>query len=383
MPKFDINTTRYAKFFNSREAASALSILVNDPNIIKLNYGYWRTRFATPRATEQRINGGEAAFMVKARRNDAPGMLNLRAPLGDTAPRENAPMEIYSGRIPDFIADGYVETAMERENKQRMLEENFGNDADIVLQFAEDIQKLVDDGNQTASYLAGAAMTSKSIAYDKGKGASLVFPNAPIPAENFLNAGSVAWSDPSCKIIDQMQAIEEKVRGTHGDISDFVWDMHEDFYKNVFLKNTQVIEYVKNWRSVNDKAYAEGIGVTSAMAEEAFAVDAPIAKIVVSKEHEYVDGVIVKGWKDNIVVFRPAGLVGTMRKASLMDPVMFNKYGSSAIQKVFANSDVFTIVNTTMNNGALKEWHTDLIVSLFPVLEEWPYHYIIDTATAE
>lgn len=383
MPKFEIKNTQYAKFFESRDAANALSILINNPEVIKMNYNYWRSRFAAPNGTIARSNDGVALFQQKARKLNAPGMLSLRAPLGDSAPREKQGIDVWNGSIPDFIADGFVETAMERMDKERMLNEYFGNDADIVAHYAMDIQELVDDANQTMNYLAAQAQTSKTIVYDKGKGAQITFANAPIPEENFLKAGTVAWADPGCKLIDQMQAIEEKVRGIVGESVPFVWDFPVNIFKNVFLKNAQVIEYVRNWRKLNDKTYADVMSINEAMFTEAFADGSVISPVLVSKEAEKDGGVIISGWKTGVVTFRPQGYVGGIKKASILDEVVYGQYGSSVISKVFANRDIFTIVNTTLNNGSLKEWHTDLMLSAIPCLEEWPYHFIIDTLTAE
>lgn len=72
-----------------------------------------------------------------------------------------------------------------------------------------------------------------------------------------------------------------------------------------------------------------------------------------------------------------------MKRASLLDKTMAEKYGSSVISKVFATADIYTFMNTTLNNGDFKEWHTDLFVSAVPVLEEFMNHVIVDTTTAD
>jgi hypothetical protein len=38
--------------------------------------------------------------------------------------------------------------------------------------------------------------------------------------------------------------------------------------------------------------------------------------------------------------------------------------------------------NSTIVNGNLKEWHTDLVLAATPSLDEFLYHYIIDTTKA-
>ena len=65
---------------------------------------------------------------------------------------------------------------------------------------------------------------------------------------------------------------------------------------------------------------------------------------------------------------------------------MYEKYGSSVIERAFARvgtGGLYTLMNTTLNNGNLKEWHTDLFVAAVPALEEFLYHVIVDTASAD
>ena len=63
---------------------------------------------------------------------------------------------------------------------------------------------------------------------------------------------------------------------------------------------------------------------------------------------------------------------------------MFEKYGNNSITKSFAQMEggIYTLVNTTVPNGMYKEWHTDLIMSAVPSLNEFPYHIIVDTTSA-
>ena len=41
-----------------------------------------------------------------------------------------------------------------------------------------------------------------------------------------------------------------------------------------------------------------------------------------------------------------------------------------------------TICNSVVPNGNLKEWHTDLVLAATPSLDEFLYHFIIDTTKA-
>lgn len=105
---------------------------------------------------------------------------------------------------------------------------------------------------------------------------------------------------------------------------------------------------------------------------------------IVSEKQRDVTGV-VNGWEANVAVLRPLGYAGTVKRTDILDREMYDKYGASDITRVFASSanGLYTIMNTTLNNGNLKEWHTDLMMSAVPVLEEFLYHVIVDTQTAD
>lgn len=47
--------------------------------------------------------------------------MDLRAPLGDSNQMDKDGLYWYTASIPDFIAPGFVETAMEREAKNNSL----------------------------------------------------------------------------------------------------------------------------------------------------------------------------------------------------------------------------------------------------------------------
>ena len=60
------------------------------------------------------------------------------------------------------------------------------------------------------------------------------------------------------------------------------------------------------------------------------------------------------------------------------------QFGANAITTVFGrgNDGLSLVVNSTMDNGRFKEWHTDVMLSACPALIEFPNHYIIDITHA-
>ena len=110
-------------------------------------------------------------------------------------------------------------------------------------------------------------------------------------------------------------------------------------------------------------------------------------EIVVEKERNKTatTDTTVQGWKDNIVVLRPAGDAVEFQYTDSLDEAMQKKYGASSIDSVFATmlQGLVKVMNITTDNGRFKEWHTDTMMSATPALLSFTNHVIVDTATAE
>lgn len=383
MAKYDFNLSTYAKFWGSRDARQALTLFVNDPTIVKRLPAFWRSQFSVDPILTQRNNDGTALFSANMRKQVLENMLDWRAPLAETQVRDKKGLEHYEGTIPDFAARGFVEQAMEREAKERMFEEYFGSDAQILSAYADDIQAMVLEADSTLSHLAAMAISKAEVVYNYGSGIVGPIYKAPVPAENFVPGGSVSWADnANCKLLDQMEKIEQDFRDRTAYAGPLKWQMTRAMFNTYVLKNAQVIAYINDWRTINDKPNVAGWSVNEKMFNEAFATNNPkISPIEIVEEKQYNEGSPVHGWAENIAVLRPQGYAGQLKRAELLDRKMAEKYGSKVIDKVFANLDIFTIMNTTLNNGDFKEWHTDLFVSAVPVLEEFLNHVIVATTT--
>lgn len=377
--------SRYAKFWGSKAAQDALRVFVNNPDIFSSNYDFWKSQFEVDPKIIERGSDGVALFMAKLIDRTPGRLLDMRAPLGDANQADKSGIEAWTGSIPDFIAAGYVETALEREHKKRMFDELFGRDSELLLAYANDIQKMLDGANQTMSNMAAQMLSKGEIIYDAGRGIKGNVLKAPIPDANRRKAGAVAWSDTTnCKLIDQLAEIETKFRMDHGlEGAALKWQIPFEMYRNIFLKNAQVIEYIKNWRKANDKGWAESMPINSRMFEEVFSDNELFSPIEIIREKQRDVERTISGWKTGTAVLRPEGYAGSVKRADVLDIKLHKDYGSASIEKVFADRDIFTIINTTLDNGNFKEWHTDLVVAAVPVLEEWTNHLLVDTTTAD
>lgn len=390
MAKYNFEDSRYAKFFASPENSRFLQTFIDRSELFYTNYGWYKTQGRKAMEQTPSAADGTASFVVKARKLKAPALMDLRAPLGDSNQGESGKELVYGATIPDFIGDGFVETASERAYKVKMFEQ-FGNDADIVARYVENLQDRFNAVDATMNFLTAQLMSTTKIDYTGiGRGIHIPLHSADVPAENFLKAGAKAWSDPDCKLLTQMRVLEEKVRHQMGDYSGpMLWQMTRNDFYNIFLKNKEVREFVSNYRKLNHLASTQEIPVVASEWNKAV-VDlegvSPI-EVVVEQEHNktHTKEEVLKGWKDGTVVLRPAGDAVEFEHKAILDEEMVRKYGASAITTVFAhgNDGLSLVANTTVDNGRFKEWHTDVMLAACPALIEFPNHYIIDIKTAD
>lgn len=384
MAKYDISLSRYAKFWDPKEGPYLLQTIL-DSDLIRANHTFYMSQFSIDPAITPRDYGGTAAFSSEMREIKPAHMMDMRAPLGDTIPEERGKNACYTATIPDFSAPGFVEQAMKREFKNRMLEDYFGNDARIVAEYVDQLQNRIDSADQTMSNMAAQILSKGEISYDFGRGIKGGVYKVPIPAENFVNAGEAVWSATTTKILSQMVKIQNKFMDKWGDSVPMKWQIPYDMFVGVFLPNEQVIEWVRYMRNINNTPLPESVVLTQELALQylpSYPGLFPI-EIVYEKQHDWTG--TVQGWKKNVAVLRPQGYAGLIKHTNILDQTIYEKYGTRAISRVFAKSGngLYTIMNTTLQNGNLTEWHSDLFAAAVPALDEFLRHVIVDTATAD
>lgn len=383
--KYDFQNSTYSKLWDSKEGGQLLTFLLNDPELIRSNHNFWRQKFTVDPNITPTAADGTATFTSRMRKIETGSMMHMRSALSDTIVRDKKGVEFYTGVIGDFISDGFREQAMEREYKEQQFIENFGNDAMIIAQFANEVQALVDSADQTLSNMGAQLMSKGHIYYNYGLGLQGGIYKAEIPAENFITAGEKVWSAPDCKLLDQMREIESKFRDAWGLDFPMQWEVPYDMWHNVILKNNQIRTWVLENRKLNNQVVVDNMVVTDEMVKEYIVTFEGVSPIVVVEEKQKNEGVTVHGWKQNVAVLRPRGYAGVIRHTTILDQKMYEKYGSKLISRVFAKTrdGLCTVENITLNNGNMVEWQTHLLMSATPSLDEFLYHIIVDTTTAD
>lgn len=385
--KYDFSTSRYARFFSENEDKFLQSYLDNS-DLFHTNYGWYKTQGTKDPNETPVADDGTATFQAKSRKVVASPMMDLRAPLGDSNQMDQEGVHIYTGTIPDFIAPGFVENSMERNYKVKMFEQ-FGNDADIVAAYTRTVQSMIDSSDATLTWMTAQLMTTGKIDYSKiGRGIRTPLQNAMIPAENFVNAGDKAWADASCNVLTQMRKIEENYRYANNlDNAPLVWQMTRNTFHDVFLHNSEVMDFVKSYRTLNYIASTKAAPNDTEWQQAVKDLEgvSPI-QIVEEKERNktHTSDSFIQGWADNIVVLRPAGDAVQFKHKAILDQSMDSQYGNNQVVNVYGvvNNGLGLLRNTEQPDGRFKKWGTDLMMSACPVLIDVPYHWIIDITKA-
>ena len=379
--KFEQST--YNKIWDSAEGRQIVTQILNNPDLINANHMFWAEKFRVdPQITPTNAEG-EAPFVSRMREIESGVLMEMRAPLGDSIPEDKKGIAYYSGIIPEFISKGTVEKATERDYKEKLFEQ-FG-DVALVAAYATDVlQSKIDSANQTLSNMSAQLLSTSKIIYKSGVGIQGNVLKAEVPAANFLKAGAKVWTDTTARLLDQIVEIVEDIKDKTG-IANWQLEVTKDQFKNCFLKNAQVIEWVRYMNIINNQPLPERLVLSRDMAMSALASFEGLPPIVIIEEKQKdADSTIVHGWKAGVAVLRPAGIAGYMRRTTIKDTELFTKYGNSVNSYSFtpALNGLATVRNSVIVNGNFKEWHTDVVLAGVPSLDQFLYHYIIDTTTA-
>ena len=378
-------SSTYNKIWDSNEGRQIVTQILNDPDLIRANHMFWAQKFRIdPQITPTNAEG-EAIFKSTMRQLESGVLMDMRAPLGDSIPEDKKGLAYYSGVIPEFISKGTVEKATERAYKEDLFEQ-FG-DAALIAAYATDVlQSKLDSANQTLSHMGAQLLSTGKIIYNQGVGIQGNVLKADIPAENFLKAGASIWSDTTARLLDQIVEMVEKIREERGLDLQFQLEITRKQFLEAFMKNEQVIEWVRYLNVINNTPLPERAVMTEDLVKNALARFEGLPQIVIVEEKQKdTENGIVHGWKEGVAVLRPLGYAGFIRRTTIKDVELFTKYGNNVNSYSFASAlnGLAQNANSVIVNGNFKEWHTHVIMAAVPSLDEFLYHYIIDTTTAD
>lgn len=379
--------TLFANLWDSRDFKDIMTTIMEDPNLIHSNHGFYAQKFTLSNEIVPTNPKGMAGFVMYMSQIERNGMPHMRGPLGDSVPMERGNEAFYTGSIPDFISDAYLEKAPERWDRKKRFEQ-MGDEYALLKEYAlQWLQPAIDQHEQALSNMAAQAISTGQVTWNFGAGVRTKLYKADIPTENFLKAGAVVWSDnTNCKILDQVRKIYNDIREHLGMDIKMQLEITRNQWLNNWLKNAQVLEVVRYYYSLNNQLLPEVLQLDTDTAMNAirrynFGDDLPEIVIVEESQYDKESNQTVHGWNDNIAVMRPLGKAGQILRTNILDQEIYTEYGSNLISRNYTTikGGLMLLENSVHNNGNMKEWQSNLMMSAIPVLDKFLYHYIIDT----
>lgn len=407
----------YQRGFMDGANVGFLQTLIDSTIEIEENAFFWQEHFRVE-GNEYDIDRNDLkknpAWTVKQGIRRTVPMADAMAPLTETMQLEAEGMEEKTGSIYQY-GKGLFETSMSKLELQARLRE-LGADENLVVGFVRGVADLVKTHNLRVSHMAAMTLsrggqygntinvTNVAGGTTTTQGFSGVVANqsAYIPLANYKKAGTKVWTAADCDIPEQMRKIEADFKEANyiPDGTPFEWDIPWNIVVNVLLKNAAFIKEVNRYIAL----YAPDKVIVVTNGSSTTNVDtityeqlvlysrSPISKISpirIVREQQVVQGITtyttVKGWAPGVAVLRPLGYAGVLVHAKVADVELMksgevNKGIDFALAKV---QGFLNVINKVTPNGMLKSYHTDVIGRYATVLDESPYHVVVDTTTAD
>lgn len=407
----------YQRGFMDGANAGFLQTLIDSTIEIEENAFFWQEHFRVE-GNEYDIDRNDLkknpAWTVKQGIRRTVPMADAMAPLSETMQLEAEGMEEKTGSIYQY-GKGLFETSMSKLELQARLRE-LGADENLVVGFVRGVADLVKTHNLRVSHMAAMTLsrggqygntinvTNVAGGTTTTQGFSGVVANqsAYIPLANYKKAGTKVWTAADCDIPEQMRKIESDFKEANyiPDGTPFEWDIPWNTVVNVLLKNTAFIKEVNRYIALYapDKVIVVTNGGSTTKVDTityeqlVLYSRSPISKISpirIVREQQVVQGITtyttVKGWAPGVAVLRPLGYAGVLVHAKVADVELMksgevNKGIDFSLAKV---QGFLNVINKVTPNGMLKSYHTDVIGRYATVLDESPYHVVVDTTTAD
>lgn len=407
----------YQRGFMDGANAGFLQTLIDSTIEIEENAFFWQEHFRVE-GNEYDIDRNDLkknpAWTVKQGIKRTVPMADAMAPLSETMQLEAEGMEEKTGSIYQY-GKGLFETSMSKLELQARLRE-LGADENLVVGFVRGVADLVKTHNLRVSHMAAMTLsrggqygntinvTNVAGGTTTTQGFSGVVANqsAYIPLTNYKKAGTKVWTAADCDIPEQMRKIENDFKEANyiPDGTPFEWDIPWNIVVNVLLKNAAFIKEVNRYIALYapDKVIVVTNGGSSTKVDTityeqlVLYSRSPISKISpirIVREQQVVQGITtyttVKGWAPGVAVLRPLGYAGVLVHAKVADVELMksgevNKGIDFSLAKV---QGFLNVINKVTPNGMLKSYHTDVIGRYATVLDESPYHVVVDTTTAD
>lgn len=402
----DFSESSFFKIW-SDEGRVVVSEILNNPDLIEINnFSAWRQDYDIDPEVTNHDKNGFAICTAVMREIEHGVMSDMRAPLGDSLPVERGNAKSYTIPIAHFTSRHFHETKttmMDKKERFEALRDAYGEyDAKLIASYAENVQTFIDDANMTLTYMGEQLQTNAYVFYDKGAGIHAGIHKAPVPVKNFLGACvfkmsgtsevQTTWADTKCLFIKSMNRLIEQINNVLG--KELVWqlDMPKAIWDSYIKTNEEVLQVMAMKANPLILSAEQMNFATAGMTFEDEDILAMLnsriknctVKLHNSAQYDAFEG-IVRGWKTGVATLRPLGRAGLIRHTDIIDAEWFDtKYSNPAIKDFYvpALMGLGFINNTIWPNGRDMEWRYRYIYSSTPSLDEFLYHFILNTGSA-
>lgn len=393
MAKYGMKKAHFYDQLWSDADKTFLQAFIDESAMLQSKYLFAYRHFEIGNMTLPTGAHGEAVFRIVASKPRQDEMADFRAPLSATTQMDRNGVEEYLGSIPE-LGKGFIETATERYQKEKIVEELGTNviDTQLVSNYIKDLQALKNTIDSRLSNMAAQLLSTGKISGFNAENEGVIWykQDAHIPAENYVKSGALTWDDPDVDLVEQMQKIEQDFRDRTGYEGAMKWNVTLNMWRNIFLKNEKLKADVVNYRTIAEKPVSLGSSMATEWVNEYLTALNITSPIEIIDEGEVLSGISirkpVRGWEDKIAVLRPVGYAGIIQHTTTLDRTFAERFKSPVVEKMVASigeGGIMTLVNYTKDEAGLPVWGTDLFCAAAPSLYEFPYHVIVDTSEAE
>lgn len=389
--KFSVENAAYTQLWGSQESATILTMVLNDFGFLWQRPHYFNTAFTDGEYIPTQEDGS-ASFTVKGEIPATNTVMDMRAPLGEGKGMEEGEAQEYSGSIKGFIAPTWKQTATARHYQEKMMEK-YGSDAAILKGFAtNELAPRITSGYNTLDYLAMMSESTLKCKYDQGRGLKGNIYAVPSEYVQSEKAGAKVWTAADADILTTVMNKIEAAYKRWGVELPMQLKVTKDFFQNVIMKNTGVINTLKqNW-AVDNLRVIDGTSSVSnwVVTEDNFnkyvaAAIPDFPKLTIVDSKMLINRQTVDPWKDGVAVLCPQAPAGKILRTDSPDEEIYSKYGNNACSFSFSRTtdNLMLVMNSLLPNGSLTERQTKVVMDAVPVITDFQYRILIDTKTAD
>lgn len=370
-----------------------IQTLLSNPDVIKPNFRFWEQHFNLSTANfVSRGTDGSASFSVDMVERNPDAMADFVSPLSETNKIDKGDKRSVTGTLP-YMSKGEARNAWEKMQDDKIILAN-NQLSPLFRQWVESTQTLIDAHHARLSNMAAQVLSQweiSTVTKADGKGMGLPFKsNIYKEYAKTFTAGAKIWSDPDCKIIDQIQKLIEEYRDKTGFDGAIKLMMTEDQIRNVMLPNKQVREQVILFRNMMGQlVVADAAIVLEQLIEYSNSTFSVIPPIEVAKEFQKSQNLIgftkVRGWNPNNIAICPIGKSGIIVHTNILDveAVISTPSPDSIVTAMYLDNGLIGLVNRAVGKGGIATYFTDTYSSAIPVIDNFLYHVVVDITKAD